>query len=287
MALPILYMVGSMVVRAAAPAIMRQLATLGAKKLGKKAVETIVKKGTKIVTPNAGNIAKIAKNARTAANKVVSKTKPKPQNKPKQGPRIPREGDKNFVGASRPKQGPRIPREGDKNFVGASRPKQGPKPMQGPPNVTKFQRVKPKTSNANTVKKAAVLTASIASVGLNSDAKKPAAPKKKITKPDLRAFSGSTDRKAAPKTKPKPKPKPKADPGRQTSPIPINKPTDKPMTLRTYLNTAIDKRGSTLSKEKAKGKNFKSIAAAKKGKSLYYMKGDKVMAAVYKEDLKK
>ena len=267
MALPILYMVGSMVVRAAAPAIMRQLATLGAKKLGKKAVETIVKKGTKIVTPNAGNISTIAKNARTAANKVVSKTKPKPQNKPKQGPRI--------------------PREGDKNFVGASRPKQGPKPMQGPPNVTKFQRVKPKTSNANTVKKAAVLTASIASVGLNSDAKKPAAPKKKITKPDLRAFSGSTDRKAAPKTKPKPKPKPKADPGRQTSPIPINKPTDKPMTLRTYLNTAIDKRGSTLSKEKAKGKNFKSIAAAKKGKSLYYMKGDKVMAAVYKEDLKK
>ncbi len=42
MALPILYMVGSMVVRAAAPAIMRQLATLGAKKLGKKAVETII-----------------------------------------------------------------------------------------------------------------------------------------------------------------------------------------------------------------------------------------------------
>ena len=117
--------------------------------------------------------------------------------------------------------------------------------------------------------------------------KKPVVKKKNVTKPDLQAFSGSTDRKAAPKTKPKPKPKPKADPGRQTSPIPINKPTDKPMTLRTYLNTAIDKRGSTLSKEKAKGKNFKSIAAAKKGKSLYYMKGDKVMAAVYKEDLKK
>ena len=41
-------------------------------------------------------------------------------------------------------------------------------------------------------------------------------PKKKITKPDLQAFSGSTDRKAAPK------PLRKADPGRTTNPIPIN-----------------------------------------------------------------
>ena len=45
--------------------------------------------------------------------------------------------------------------------------------------------------------------------------KKPVVKKKNVTKPDLQAFSGSTDRKAAPK------PKPKVDPGRKTNPIPI------------------------------------------------------------------
>ena len=59
-------------------------------------------------------------------------------------------------------------------------------------------------------------------------------------------------------------------------------------TLREYLNAKIKAKGSTLSKEKAKAKKYKSIAAAKKAGALYYTnKEGKVMAAVYAEDLKK
>ena len=60
------------------------------------------------------------------------------------------------------------------------------------------------------------------------------------------------------------------------------------MSLREYLNSKIKAKGSTLTKEKAKAKNYKSIAAAKKAGSLYYTNKDgKVMAAVYAGDLKK
>ena len=60
------------------------------------------------------------------------------------------------------------------------------------------------------------------------------------------------------------------------------------MSLKDYLNSKIKAKGSTLTKEKAKAKNYKSIAAAKKAGSLYYTNKDgKVMAAVYAEDLKK
>ena len=59
-------------------------------------------------------------------------------------------------------------------------------------------------------------------------------------------------------------------------------------TLRSYLNSKIKEKGSTLAKEKAKAGKYKSIAAAKKAGSLYYTNKDgKVMAAVYAEDLKK
>lgn len=59
-------------------------------------------------------------------------------------------------------------------------------------------------------------------------------------------------------------------------------------TLKEYLNAKIKSKGSTLSKEKAKGKKYKSIAAAKKAGALYYTnKNGKIMAAVYAEDLKK
>lgn len=59
-------------------------------------------------------------------------------------------------------------------------------------------------------------------------------------------------------------------------------------TLRTYLNTKIKEKGSTIAKEKAKAGKYKSIAAAKKAGALYYTnKEGKVMAAVYAEDLKK
>ena len=58
-------------------------------------------------------------------------------------------------------------------------------------------------------------------------------------------------------------------------------------TLGAYLNRNIKELGSSLSKEKAKGKNYKSIAAAKKAGALYYTnKAGKIMAAVYGEDLK-
>ena len=61
-----------------------------------------------------------------------------------------------------------------------------------------------------------------------------------------------------------------------------------PMSLRSYLNAEIKSRKSTVTKEKAKAKkgNYKSIAEAKKAKSLYYIKDGKTMAAVYKRDLK-
>jgi len=58
-------------------------------------------------------------------------------------------------------------------------------------------------------------------------------------------------------------------------------------TLGAYLNRNIKELGSSLSKEKAKGKKYKSIAAAKKAGALYYTnKAGKIMAAVYGEDLK-
>ena len=62
----------------------------------------------------------------------------------------------------------------------------------------------------------------------------------------------------------------------------------KPMSLGSYLNAEIKSRKSTATKEKAKAKkgNYKSIAEAKKAKSLYYIKDGKPMAAVYKKDLK-
>lgn len=60
------------------------------------------------------------------------------------------------------------------------------------------------------------------------------------------------------------------------------------VSLRTYLNNKIKSKGSTLAKEKAKAKKYKSISAAKKAGALYYTdKNGKVMAAVYAEDLKK
>ena len=62
----------------------------------------------------------------------------------------------------------------------------------------------------------------------------------------------------------------------------------KPMSLRSYLNAEIKSRKSTVAKEKAKARkgDYKSIAEAKKAKSLYYIKDGKPMAAVYKRDLK-
>ena len=58
-------------------------------------------------------------------------------------------------------------------------------------------------------------------------------------------------------------------------------------TLKEYLNSKIKSKGSSLAKEKAKAKDYKSISAAKKDNALYYTnKAGKVMAAVFAEDLK-
>ena len=58
--------------------------------------------------------------------------------------------------------------------------------------------------------------------------------------------------------------------------------------LREYLNAKIKSKGSSLSAEKAKGKKYKSVSAAKKAGALYYTnKEGKIMAAVFAEDLKK
>ena len=128
-------------------------------------------------------------------------------------------------------------------------------------------------------------------VGINPKAFRGAATKAQLLGTVLDSKNVTTkpvpaSKPSGPSKRPNNRPSPKVAPSGPST-RPNNKPTSGAMTLRTYLNKAIDKRGSTLSKEKAKGKNFKSIAAAKKGKSLYYMKGDTIMAAVYKEDLKK
>ena len=177
-----------------------------------------------------------------------------------------------------------------------------PKPKANTPGVTSGRntqlttpkktspRVSPNSGSKGTqVAKPKPKNTSVAKPRANSGSKK--ASDSKIVGINPKAFRGAAtkaqllgtalDSKDV-TTKPVPASKPSGPSTR-----PNNKPSNKPMTLRTYLNNAIKKRGSTLSKEKAKGKNFKSIAAAKKGKSLYYMKGDTMMAAVYKEDLKK
>ena len=60
------------------------------------------------------------------------------------------------------------------------------------------------------------------------------------------------------------------------------------VSLRTYLNNQLKAMGKTAAQAKKNAGKYKSIAAAKKAGSLYYIdKNGKVMAAVYAEDLKK
>mgnify|MGYP000097132269 CR=1 FL=1 len=283
MAFPILYMVGSVVVRAAAPAIMRQLTALGAKKLGKQAVEAIVKAGTKIVTPNAGNISRLAKNARgknVAPNsgKGTQVAKPKNTQGVTGGRNTQLTKPKNTQVAKNSGKGTQVAKNSGKGTQVAKNSGKGTQVAKPRANSgkgdSKIVGVNPKAFR-NAAAKAQLLGTVIDS-------------KPVTTKP---APASSPSRPSGPSTRPSNRPTNKPSPTKPRPAAPLTRPNNKPtsgaMTLRTYLNKAIDKRGSTLSKEKAKGKNFKSIAAAKKGKSLYYMKGDTVMAAVYKEDLKK
>lgn len=114
------------------------------------------------------------------------------------------------------------------------------------------------------------------------------------TKPNLTKVRSSPAPKPAPApdrgTRPNKKVVPKEN-GVRKSLRPKLRPANigsKPISLGAYLNAEIKKRGSTVTEQKAKAKkgDYKSIAAAKKAGSLYYIKGKKLMAAVYEKDLK-
>ena len=273
MAIPVLVMLGGQLLRVAAPKVAKQLVKLGGKLLQK------APKGKTPVNVNAGNVSTIIKNAR---GKNV----------------VPNSGSKGTQ-VAKPKNTQGV--TGGRNTQ-VAKPKNTsvakPKPSNtsvAKPKPSNTSVAKPKPSNTSVAKPRANSGSKKGGdskiVGINPKAFRGAATKaqllgtvidnKKVTTKPVPASKPS-----GPSKRPNNRPSPKVAPSGPST-RPNNKPTSGAMTLRTYLNKAIDKRGSTLSKEKAKGKNFKSIAAAKKGKSLYYMKGDTIMAAVYKEDLKK
>ena len=253
MAIPVLVMLGGQLLRVAAPKVAKQLVKLGGKLLQK------APKGKTPVNVNAGNVSTIIKNAR---GKNV----------------VPNSGSK----------GTQVARPKNTQGVTGGRNTQVAKPKN-------TQVAKPKPSNTSVAKPRANSGSKKGGdskiVGINPKAFRGAATKAQLLGTVIDSKNVTTkpvpaSKPSGPSKRPNNRPSPKVAPSGPST-RPNNKPTSGAMTLRTYLNKAIDKRGSTLSKEKAKGKNFKSIAAAKKGKSLYYMKGDTIMAAVYKEDLKK
>ena len=277
MAVVQLVMLGGQLLRIAAPIVIKQLVKLGGK---------IVQKAPKGKTPinvNAGNISTVVKNAR-GKNVVPNSGKGTQVAKPRNTQGV--TGGRNTQ-LTKPKNTQVAKNSGKGTQVA----KNSGKGTQVAKNSGKGTQVaKPRANSGKGDSKI---------VGVNPKAFRNAAAKAQLlgtvidskpvtTKP---APASSPSRPSGPSTRPSNRPTNKPSPTKPRPAAPLTRPNNKPtsgaMTLRTYLNKAIDKRGSTLSKEKAKGKNFKSIAAAKKGKSLYYMKGDTVMAAVYKEDLKK
>jgi hypothetical protein len=261
MAVPIIVAIGAQLFRFAAPKVAKQFIKLAG---GTARTITKVPKGKVPTNVNAGNASRIAKEIRAA--------KPKPK------ANTPGVTSSRNTQLTTPKTtSPRV------------RPNSGSKGTQV---------AKPKPKNTSVAKPRANSGSKKASdskiVGINPKAFRGAATKVQLLGTALDSKDVTTkpvpaskpSKPSGPSKRPNNRPSPKVAPSGPST-RPNNKPTSGAMTLRTYLNSAIKKRGSTLSKEKAKGKNFKSIAAAKKGKSLYYMKGDTMMAAVYKEDLKK
>ena len=258
MAVPIIVAIGAQLFRFAAPKVAKQFIKLAG---GTARTITKVPKGKVPTNVNAGNASRIAKEIRAA--------KPKPK---ANTPGV--TSGRNTQLTTPKKTSPRVsPNSGSKGT----------------------QVAKPKPKNTSVAKPRANSGSKKAGdskiVGINPKAFRGAATKAQLLGTALDSKDVTTkpvpaSKPSGPSTRPNNRPSPKTKPSGPST-RPNNKPSNKPMTLRTYLNNAIKKRGSTLSKEKAKGKNFKSIAAAKKGKSLYYMKGDTMMAAVYKEDLKK
>lgn len=135
----------------------------------------------------------------------------------------------------------------------------------GPPRLSS----KPASLRASTLD-------SVPSVDTSSE-KKGTPTKRLDTKGNTPKPSSRVAKKAAPKPASK---RPKARPAKTDGGA---------MTLRKYLNDAIAKRNSTVTEQKKGAEKYGSIAAAKKAGSLYYKnpKSGKIMAAVYKEDLKK
>jgi len=263
MAFPILYMVGSVVVRAAAPAIMRQLTALGAKKLGKQAVEAIVKAGTKIVTPNAGNISRLAKNARgknVAPNsgKGTQVAKPKNTQGVTGGRNTQLTKPKNTQVAKNSGKGTQVAKNSGKGTQVAKNSGKGTQVAKPRANSgkgdSKIVGVNPKAFR-NAAAKAQLLGTVIDS-------------KPVTTKP---APASSPSRPSGPSTRPSNRPTNKPSPTKPRPAAPLTRPNNKPtsgaMTLRTYLNKAIDKRGSTLSKEKAKVRILRVLLQLKRAKA--------------------
>ena len=286
MAIPVLVMLGGQLLRIAAPKVVKQLVKLGGKLVQK------APKGKTPVNVNAGNVSTIIKSAR--GKKVVpnSGSKGTQLAKPKNtqgvtGGRNTQVAKPNNTSVAKPRansgsKGTQVAKPKNTS-VAKPRANSGSKGTQ----VAKPKNTSVAKPRANSGSKGGDSRV----VGINPKAFRGAATKAQLLGTVLDSKNVTTkpvpaSKPSGPSKRPNNRPSPKVAPSGPST-RPNNKPTSGAMTLRTYLNKAIDKRGSTLSKEKAKGKNFKSIAAAKKGKSLYYMKGDTIMAAVYKEDLKK
>lgn len=120
--------------------------------------------------------------------------------------------------------------------------------------------------------------------GLLRDSVRPEAPEISTIPPKREDTKKGTPSKRLDKKgeTPKKKTQPKKTEKKKTTP-------KGPMSLREYLNAQIKKRGSSVTAEKKGAEKYSSIAAAKKAGSLYYKnkKTGKIMAAVYKEDLKR
>lgn len=202
-------------------------------------------------------------NPRSSAGKFTS---PKPPTKPKPS--------KPTVSANK-RKAPAKPSASGSSVTSGSKPNKLPTKPSRPSVSTKApsQPTKPKTMPKNMVKERPNLP-----------------PKPKSGNPAK--LRGSTTVGSAPEIDMSPV-APKTKPTNKSGEMPKSKKEEKKkssgsMSLRQYLNEQIKKRGSTLTAEKKKASKYKSIAAAKKGGSLYYTnKNGKIMAAVYKEDLKK
>ena len=273
MAAPLLYFVAAAGAKLAYKFATKKAAQSFAKRLGKNAKVTTkppsgatVKPGPKPTQSRSPSTGKMQSNSpspaprkstspkKTETPKSTSPAKPKANTTPAARP----SAKKPSVATTAPKK-PARPGDSAKTAGGSkSKPSGRDYSMKsrtnaGPPRLSS----KPASLRASTLD-------SVPSVGTSSE-KKGTPTKRLDTKGKTPKPASRVAKKTAPKT----------DGGT--------------MTLRKYLNDAIAKRDSSITAEKKGAEKYTSIAAAKKAGSLYYKnpKSGKVMAAVYKEDLKK